>query len=66
MKTWFYDLWRTGVDAPGGGKWDGESDVWRVEFRFKRDFLHNLSEPIEQAYDLLGQFKPLMGLCHRS
>ena len=59
MKTWFYDLWRTGVDAPGGGRWDGESDVWRVEFRFKRDFLHNLSSPIEQAYDVLGQFKPL-------
>ena len=58
-KTWFYDLWRTGVDAPNGGRWDGESDVWRVEFRFKRDFLHNLSEPIEQAYELLGQFKPL-------
>ena len=58
-KTWFYDLWRTGVDAPNGGKWDGESDVWRVEFRFKRDFLHSLSVPIEQAYDLLGQFKPL-------
>ena len=30
-----------------------------LEFRFKRDFLHNLSETIEQAYDLLGQFKPL-------
>ncbi len=58
-KTWFYDLWRTGVECPSGGKWDGESDVWRVEFRFKRDFLHNLSEPIEQAYELLGQFKPL-------
>ena len=33
--------------------------MWRVEFRFKRDFLHSLSVPIEQAYDLLGQFKPL-------
>jgi len=41
MKTWFYDLWRTGAECPNGGKWDGESDVWRVEFRFKRDFLHN-------------------------
>ncbi len=58
-KTWFYDLWHAGVDAPNGGKWDGESDVWRVEFRFKRDFLHNLSEPIEHAYELLNQFKPL-------
>ena len=58
-KTWFYDLWRTGVAGPNGGAWDGESDVWRVEFRFKRDFLHNLSSPIEHAYDVLGQFKPL-------
>src|SRR5947209_9943293 len=58
-KTWFYDLWRTGIEGPYGGTWDGESEVWRVEFRFKRDFLHNLTHPIEEAYDLLGQCKPL-------
>src|SRR5258708_5857396 len=58
-KTWFYDLWRKGVKGVHGGSWDGESDVWRVEFRFKRAFLHNLTTPIEDAYDLLGQFTSL-------
>src|SRR6266496_1016026 len=38
-KTWFYDLWHKGVEGLHGGVWDGESDVWRVEFRFKREFL---------------------------
>ena len=27
--------------------------MWRVEFRFKRDFLHQLKQPIEGAYVLL-------------
>jgi hypothetical protein len=58
-KTWFYDLWRKGVEGENGGAWDGESDVWRVEFRFKREFLRNLTTPIEDAYDLLDQYKPL-------
>jgi len=48
-KTWFYDLWRKGVEGVHGGTWDGESDVWRVEFRFKWVFLHNLTTPIEDA-----------------
>ena len=30
-----------------------------MEFRFKQEFLHNLKTPIEDAYDLLEQFKPL-------
>src|SRR5207248_4562255 len=50
-------LWRQ--ERNGHPGWDGESDVWRVEFRFKRDFLHTLKPPIEGAYDLLDQFKPL-------
>jgi len=58
-KIWFYDLWRKGVEGLKGGTWDGESAVWRVEFRFKREFLHNLKTPIEDAYDLLEQCKPL-------
>jgi hypothetical protein len=58
-KTWFHDLWRKGVEGAYGGTWDGESDVWRVEFRFKRDFLHNLTTPIEDAYDLLNHFRSL-------
>jgi hypothetical protein len=58
-KTWFHDLWRKGVEGLHGGTWDGESDVWRVEFRFRREFLRNLKTPIEDAYDLLAQCKPL-------
>ncbi len=58
-KTFFYDLWCVGLPAPSGGQWDGESDVWRVEFRFKRDFLHQLTSPIEGAYVLLDQLSAL-------
>src|SRR5947209_11416596 len=50
QKTWFYDLWcRNG--------WDNTSDVWRVEFRFKREFLHQVG--IEWAYDLLDEMQRL-------
>src|SRR6266702_7121590 len=56
-KTWFYDLWRKGVQGLHGGVWDGESDVWRVEFRFKREFLHQVA--IEWAYDLLDELQRL-------
>src|SRR6266487_2897550 len=58
-KTWFHDLWRKGVEGLHGGTWDSESDVWRVEFRFRREFLRNLKTPIEDAYDLLHHFQPL-------
>jgi hypothetical protein len=49
-KTWFYDLWHK-------NGWDGESNVWRVEFRFKREFLREVN--IEDAYSILDQFKLL-------
>jgi hypothetical protein len=49
-KTWFYDLWRK-------HGWDETSDVWRVEFRFKREFLHQVG--IEWAYDVLDEMKRL-------
>jgi hypothetical protein len=49
-KTWFYDLWRN-------NGWDETADVWRVEFRFKREFLHQVG--IEWAYDVLGEMKRL-------
>src|SRR6266581_1778325 len=49
-KTWFYDLWRK-------HGWDETADVWRVEFRFKREFLHQVG--IEWAYDVLGEMKRL-------
>jgi hypothetical protein len=58
-KTWMYDRWRQGVDGLHSGKWDGESDVWRVEFRFKREFLHQVG--IEWAYDVLGEMKRMWG-----
>jgi hypothetical protein len=58
-KIWFHDLWRKGVEGPYGGMWDGESNVWRVEFRFRREFLRNLKTLIEDAYDVLEQFKHL-------
>src|SRR5439155_24309960 len=49
-KTWFYDLWRN-------HRWDETTYVWRVEFRFKREFLHQVG--IEWAYDILGEMKRL-------
>jgi hypothetical protein len=49
-KTWFHDLWK-------GNGWDGTSEVWRVECRFKREFLHEVG--IEDAYDILGNEKRL-------
>lgn len=53
-KTWFYDLWKSDTI---GSVWNGESEVWRVEFRFKRQALHEFQ--IEDAYDVLDQMKRL-------
>jgi hypothetical protein len=36
-KVWFHDLWRT-------QGWDGQAQVWRVEFRFRREALHEIRE----------------------
>ncbi|GCF08100.1 hypothetical protein [Dictyobacter arantiisoli] len=58
-KTWMYDVWNRGTSGPYGGKWDGTTPVWRNEFHLTRAFLHNLKNPIEGAYDLLGQFQSL-------
>lgn len=44
--TWFHPLWQ----AAG---WDGLSEVWRVEVRFKRPALHEAE--IESAYDLVDK-----------
>lgn len=49
-KTWFHDLWHK-------NGWDKTADVWRVEFRFKREFLHQVG--IEWAYDVLDEMKRL-------
>jgi hypothetical protein len=49
-KLWFEDLW-------SGNGWDGAGAVWRVEFRFKREFLRELKvdglyHGLEDATDL--------------
>src|SRR5215469_936321 len=49
-KLWFEDLWQS-------NGWDDSTPVWRVEFRFKREFLHELKvdglyHGIEDATDL--------------
>jgi len=57
-----YDIWQKGVPGPYGGSWSGspkDNPVWRHEFHFTRSFLHNLTQPIESAYDLLDQFRSL-------
>jgi len=48
--TWFHALWQ----AAG---WDGSSEVWRVEVRFKRPALCEAG--IESAYDLLSSLPGL-------
>jgi hypothetical protein len=40
-KLWFEDLWHN-------NGWDDSGPVWRVEFRFKREFLHELK--VEGVY----------------
>src|SRR5215467_3371882 len=55
--TWFYDFWRR-------NGWDGESEVWRVEFRYRREALHEMGVPgvfegIEDVYDLVERLEAL-------
>jgi hypothetical protein len=57
-KTWFYDLWRS------HGGWDGTSEVWRVEFRFRREALRELQEQgvfcgVDDAYELPERLEAL-------
>jgi hypothetical protein len=57
-KTCFYDLWRS------RGGWDGASEVWRVEFRFRREALRELQEQgvfcgVDNAYDLPERIEAL-------
>ncbi len=35
LKLWFQDIWRR-------HGWDGSSEVWRVEYRWRRDALHEV------------------------
>jgi hypothetical protein len=41
-KAWFFDLWRSVKDENGEPVWDGESPVWRVEMRLRREALNSL------------------------
>lgn len=43
--TWFHEPWKT-------NGWDGQTDVWREEFRFKRAALKEAG--INSAYDLVS------------
>ncbi|HEU5376774.1 MAG TPA: hypothetical protein VFV38_15165, partial [Ktedonobacteraceae bacterium] len=56
-KEWFEDKWLA-------NDWDGIQPVWRVEFRFEREALHELSQEgafhgIENVYDLPGKLAVL-------
>jgi len=56
-KTWFEDLWLQ-------NGWEDGQTVWRVEFRFKREALHELKAEglfhgVEDAYDLPERLKVL-------
>jgi len=53
-KVWFHDLWKR-------NGWDGESEVWRVEFRLTREFLHAAS--IEAVEDLPDYIQALWEYC---
>lgn len=63
-KVWFHDLWQWVQREDGSAVWDGETDVWRIEFRFKREALHELKEEgvfhgIENADDLPERLEAL-------
>ena len=53
-KAWFHDLWKR-------NGWDGESEVWRVEFRLTREFLHSVH--IEDVHDLPERLLSLWEYC---
>src|SRR5947209_1280601 len=53
-KVWFHDLWRR-------NGWDGASEVWRVEFRLTREFLHSVH--IEDVHDLPERLPSLWEYC---
>ncbi|MBV9690098.1 MAG: hypothetical protein JO202_10370, partial [Ktedonobacteraceae bacterium] len=61
QSDYFHDIWR----ANG---WDGESDVWRVEFRLKRDALRDFKiedvcHGIGYAFDLPERLEVIWQYC---
>jgi hypothetical protein len=60
-KIWFYDFWK---DKSHDSAWDGQSSVWRVEFRFKRDMLGEATDGatfhgINDVYELVERLPAL-------
>ena len=53
-KVWFHDLWRR-------NGWDGSAEVWRVEFRLTREFLHSVH--IEEVHSLPDRLRLLWEYC---
>ncbi len=53
-KCWFYDLWRK-------RGWDGETPVWRIECRLRREALHEME--IEETYQALDKVPALWAYC---
>ena len=58
-KVWMEDVWRT-------NRWDEDEDVmvWRIEFKFSREALHEMKNGeefhgIESAYDLVDRLEVL-------
>ncbi len=50
LKLWFQDIWRF-------HGWNGSSEVWRIEYRWKREALHEIKQAgvfhgVEDIYDL--------------
>jgi hypothetical protein len=56
-KAWFHDLWLAQKSAGGSAAWDGEAAVWRIEFRFRRQALHEFD--LENIYDVLTHIADL-------
>ena len=56
-KGWFHDLWLAQLLPDGSPVWDGESPVWRIEFRFKRPALHEFD--LENVYQVLDRIPDL-------
>ena len=59
QKWWFHDIWES-----NGWKAEEQPVVWRVEFRFKREVLHELSveeefHGVEDAFDLSDRLPAL-------
>ncbi|MEO6891056.1 MAG: hypothetical protein ABI456_16485 [Ktedonobacteraceae bacterium] len=53
-KAWFYDLWKR-------NGWNELDEVWRVEFRLTREFLHSVE--IEGMHELPDRLPALWSYC---